>query len=177
MKLTRLLKRSAVALAVAGACSGAGATTTDLGAITFGATAFNGSASPGLFTDVFKFLAPANGGSAYSVVDFPLTIPFGTFGTSFSSLKLWSNPNGTVGDFDDVQVATGTGGGSSMNLSFGPSVGGNYYLEVKGTATGSLGGLYSGAISLSPIPEPGTYGLFLAGLGLIGTIVTRRRRV
>lgn len=179
MNLTRFLKRSAVALAFAGACSGAGASTTHLGPITFGATAFNGTVlGAGFFNDVFTFVAPANGGSAYSVVNFPLNLgPAGTFNTVFTSLTLMSNPNGILFDFDDTLLASGVGSGSTVNMSFSASSGGNYYLAVNGLANGTSGGLYSGAISISPIPEPGAYGLFLAGLGLIGTMVTRRRRL
>ena len=50
------------------------------------------------------------------------------------------------------------------------SMGGRHYLafasEVSGTTT---------AYSLSPIPEPETYALMLAGLGLIGFVARRRR--
>jgi hypothetical protein len=42
---------------------------------------------------------------------------------------------------------------------------------------GSLGGIYSGSISasaVSPIPEPESFAMLLAGLGLMGAVVRRR---
>ncbi|MFX9665008.1 FxDxF family PEP-CTERM protein [Acinetobacter baumannii] len=35
--------------------------------------------------------------------------------------------------------------------------------------------LVSGALSVTPVPEPETYALLLAGLGLIGAAARRRR--
>lgn len=174
-------KKIFAALALTSACMGAHASTTDLGTVTFGATAFNGTVlGAGPFTDIFKFILPANSGSAYNVVNFPLDlsgIGSGTFNTVFTTLSLVSNPNGVLFDFDDALVATGTGSGNSMNLSFAASGGGTYYLTVAGIANGSSGGLYSGSIAVTaPVPEPETYGLFLAGLGLVGTIISRRRK-
>jgi hypothetical protein len=32
-------------------------------------------------------------------------------------------------------------------------------------------------VSVTAVPEPGTYAMLLAGLGLIGTMVRRRRQV
>ena len=80
-------------------------------------------------------------------------------------------------DFD------GTTGGASR--SFGELAGGDYYYVVKGDANGlsseedSDGGSYSLISSLkgvtTPVPEPQTYALLLAGLGVIGFVARRRR--
>lgn len=52
---------------------------------------------------------------------------------------------------------------------------GTYYLTVSGNATGSSGGAFSGMINVSPIPEPETYALMLAGLGVVGFLARRRK--
>lgn len=64
-------------------------------------------------------------------------------------------------------------GYSALSLSLGPSAAGSYYLNVSGLTRGSMGGAYSGGISATPEPE--TYAMLLAGLGVMGAIARRRR--
>jgi hypothetical protein len=52
---------------------------------------------------------------------------------------------------------------------------GNYYYEVKGNATGSQGGFYSITSTVAPVPEPETYAMLLAGLGVVGSLYRRRK--
>ena len=49
------------------------------------------------------------------------------------------------------------------------------YLSVVGLANGTLGGIYNGAISVSAVPEPGTWGM-LATRGLLLGFALRRNR-
>ena len=51
---------------------------------------------------------------------------------------------------------------------------GMYTLNVVGMSAGA-GSVYGGNISASPIPEPQTYALLLAGLGIVAFIGARRR--
>ncbi|MET3132083.1 hypothetical protein AAKU55_002353 [Oxalobacteraceae bacterium GrIS 1.11] len=51
---------------------------------------------------------------------------------------------------------------------------GNYFLEVDGYVASATGGSYSGNIAIAAIPEPASYGMLLAGLGLLGLL--RRAR-
>ena len=55
------------------------------------------------------------------------------------------------------------------------TAGASYYYTVTGTANGGVGGAYSFIASASPIPEPGTYALMLAGIGVVGFMAFRRR--
>jgi hypothetical protein len=90
-----------------------------------------------------------------------------------------------MGTADDVNL------GPLLGWSFDGSTGatphlvslasGNYYFAVEGIADGGFGGLYSITSTLvytemaSPIPEPHSYLLLLAGLGLLGRHAARRR--
>jgi hypothetical protein len=51
---------------------------------------------------------------------------------------------------------------------------GSYYLMVSGTMLADTGGSFGGAVMLNPVPEPATYGLLLAGLGVVGLWARRR---
>jgi hypothetical protein len=59
---------------------------------------------------------------------------------------------------------------TSDNLALG-----NYYLQVSGTLVSNTSGSFGGAMLLAPVPEPGAYGMMLAGLGVVGFIGLRRR--
>lgn len=54
---------------------------------------------------------------------------------------------------------------------------GDYFLSVTGTAVKSVvPSTYTVALSAVPVPEPETYALFAAGLGIVGFVASRRRR-
>ncbi len=172
-KTTRLV----AALILAGAALSANATEKAVGAVAPGVpAAFNGVViGAGLFSDVFTFTLPSNGGSGYSVINFPLDLgAAGSFNTIFSSLSLYSNPDGILFNDDDA-LLTSVAGAGPLGLTWGPSAGGSMYLTVMGVATGTTGGLYSGAISVSPVPEAETWAMMGLGLGLVGLQLRRRK--
>lgn len=53
---------------------------------------------------------------------------------------------------------------------------GNYYIEVKGIANGSKGGSYAADVQVLAVPEPETYAMLAAGLGLIGFASRRKAK-
>jgi hypothetical protein len=60
---------------------------------------------------------------------------------------------------------------SSSNLSAG-----DYYLAVSGNLVSDNAASFGGAVSLAaPVPEPETYGMMLAGLGVLGYMARRRK--
>jgi hypothetical protein len=174
--------RRAVAVAIlAGASFGAKATEKELvKKQTNVPTAFAGSVlAPGAFNDVFSFTLPSDGaGAGFTVQNFPLTLPNngGSFNTLLTSVSLVSDPDGIRFDSDDkvLQTVPATGSGPISFSSFDSSLHGSAYLSVAGIANGTLGGLYNGAISISPVPEPEAFAMLLAGLGLMGAVVRRR---
>lgn len=68
---------------------------------------------------------------------------------------------------------------ASNNLLLDTSalVAGIYTLNIIGNVVGSAGGAYNlaYAVTATPVPEAETFAMFLAGLGLVGSIVVRRK--
>ena len=176
----------AVALAVlAGVSFGANAdTVTELGDISAASpTTFTGTVlgNQQTFMDTFTFDLPENNiSSGYNVIDFPVNLgDVGSLGTIFTSMALISfgadQQRGTADDTVLSSIDTNSPGFDQQNLSlsFGENISGSAYLLIGGATTGTLGGIYSGSIAAA-IPEPETYAMLLAGLGLMGAVVRRR---
>jgi hypothetical protein len=94
-------------------------------------------------------------------------ISLGGGGLNFSAFNLYENA---------ILVATGIVDGSNAFLSYsGGTTPGNYSLNIAGFKLNpNLSASYAGNISISPVPEPETYAMLLAGLGLIGFSARRR---
>jgi hypothetical protein len=181
------LKRAVGIAVLAGMSAGAYANSdTDLGVISANSpTTFQGSVVDGStsFSDIFRFtLEQPNAASGYSVVNFPLDLgSAGTLNTVFSSVALisYGADNAFGGGDDQVlkSVVLPSAGNSQdhISLTWDQPITGGAYLSVSGVVDGSLGGIYSGSISsVSPIPEPESFAMLLAGLGLMGAVVRRR---
>jgi len=178
MKIKTFLKNATMVALLSGACVAANAAVTPVGPVVVGVPAtFGGFAPTGLFSDIFTFSVPANGGSGYSVANFSPVGLEGSFITLLTSMSLISNPNGIPLDFDDTFVTSSTvPGGSAITMTWGPTAAGDMYLIVSGATTGSIGGIYTGAISVTAVPEPESYAMLLAGLGVMGAIAVRRNK-
>ena len=175
----------AAAFAVLGASSGANAAIYNLGPLTAGAPIpFNSGTTPivpGAFQDIFTFLLPANGGSGYAVQDLSIDLgALGTISSVFTTFGLVSNPDGILFNADDAVVpgSVVTGPSSALSFTLPGSDGGSAYIVIQGIATGTLGGVYNGAISVAapaPVPEPGTWGMMATGGLLLGFALRRNR--
>lgn len=121
--------------------------------------------APGAFLDRWNFTFPVTGGGA-SATAASLSL-FDIFNINGLQISLFTS-TGTL-------LGTGAQSGQSAALNNVSLVGGqNYYYTVGGSATGSFGGAYNLTASASPVPEPETYALFLAGLAAIGFVARRR---
>lgn len=149
----------------AGTFSGSGTSYTfDLGTITFGTGAAAGSLSltntggGAPYTDLLRGAFSVGGVTAFTLTGF----------SSFSALSGGSSlvgglgvalNNNTLGSFDQYVTLTPTGYNSSgYSGDLSPIT-----LELKGNV-------------VAAVPEPATYAMLLAGLGLMGGIARRRRQ-
>ena len=173
------LKRAVAIAILAGASVGANATTTNLGTISPSAsTGFAGTVLGGgqSFSDIFSFnFSGSNTGAHFDVQDVPTTVSQAvTFNGILTAISLFSaGANGVVGGGDDSLLASSISpGGNSLSLDYAQSLSGSSYITVTGVSNGSSGAIFAGQIA--PIPEPETYAMLLAGLGLMGAVVRRR---
>jgi hypothetical protein len=78
-------------------------------------------------------------------------------------------------DTSGVQHTFVYGGNTYQQLYSGFSSDGGH-LNTSGSQRVALGFYGVASASLAPIPEPETYAMMLAGLGLLGTVVRRRHQ-
>jgi PEP-CTERM motif len=115
----------------------------------------------GIFQDVYSFTI-ANPG------DLSGTITPVNFG-GYNILGL------TVTLQDSTFAVIGSDSSPDTGFTFSGLAAGNYALNVLGFATGNTGGFYAGGAIATTVPEPETYALMLAGLGIVGFVAARRR--
>jgi hypothetical protein len=91
-----------------------------------------------------------------------------------TGLSLFSaGANGIVGGGDDTLLRSSiSAGGDSLTLNYDQPLSGVSFITVTGLSNGTAGAIYAGAVAA--IPEPETYAMLLAGLGLMGAVVRRR---
>jgi hypothetical protein len=74
-----------------------------------------------------------------------------------------------------LQGSTGTTDLWSVNAD--SIAAGAYFLQVQGSVVSNTSGSFGGNVNITPVPEPETYAMMLAGLGLLGFLVRRRKVV
>ena len=120
----------------------------------------------GAFTDFWTFSVVAPGASAAASAT---NIAFNGAGGITSFAGLLSTVNLTSSATVNPPVVVNVLSGFTGTLAPGA-----YNLRISGTA-GTGGASYGGNLVLTPIPEPETYALLLAGLGVVGFVAARRR--
>lgn len=135
----------------------------------------------GSFDDIFSFtLNTASDLLSFAIstekvvfVGSPPQQPKSIFGIDDGSVKLYQ---GVFGDATaDTQVASYNFDDSGAIFhSSGNLAPGSYFYEVSGIGAGQGGGFFNLTSTLAPVPEPETYGMLLAGLGLMGIMARRR---
>ena len=153
--VSKAFKQVVAAVALVGAVGGASAADLNVGSITLANPAGPGSYT---FTD----------GST----------PFATLIITQVGDKLTYTFNELIGDGTNL-ILDYTNGGSAKTLLSTPV---SLPIGPEGTMTGGVGGskatFYGATLTYTPVtavPEPESYAMLLAGLGLVGTIAIRRR--
>jgi len=146
----------------------------------FGDT-FTASTVGSTFSDVFTFNIGSPFDAAASVTSSFLNTPQ-TKDLLITGFSLYRYDPGTMAVLGTAIAGINeTGFGShptdSWSLSAYGLSSGYYALKVDGRVLGTGGGAFGGDLTVSPVPEPATYGMLLAGLGLLGVAATRRKLV
>lgn len=108
---------------------------------------------------------------------------------SASGSVLFTSAAFTPVSFDSTNTGTGNSGfvfglsatdaASAQSLAFGTGFEGNY-IGLSAAASDATGGLetfyVANSATVTPVPEPGTYAMLLAGLGVMGFVARRSRK-
>jgi hypothetical protein len=114
----------------------------------------------GIFQDVYSFTI-ANPGDLSGAIS---AVNFGPYNILGLTVTLQDSTFAVIGSDN-----------TPASFTFSGLAAGSYALNVLGFATGSGGGFYSGGAIATTVPEPETYALMLAGLGIVGFVAARRR--
>lgn len=98
------------------------------------------------------------------------TVFFGGFPLTLSTVSFSS---ASLGSYSLIDFDAGTAG---FQFSLAGVAAGSYSLSISGTTSGGLG-LVGGDYTITPVPEPESAALLLAGLASFGLLVLRRRNL
>ncbi len=101
----------------------------------------------------------------------PSVTGIGSFSGFSVSLVSYSNPGYSAG------LTTLLSNAASGSTWSGSQTTGNMYYQLNITGNANAGSLYVASLSgvTAPVPEPETYAMLLAGLGLVGAVSRRRK--
>lgn len=163
MKLKQLAAASALVLASVGSQ----AASYDWGAHDLLESAL-GLTGGGLVYDTYKFTLTGTSTVASSVSSLGTLVP-----ASYSLFAVGSD--GLVGTADDVATPYAWNFGGAPTVHSVTLGAGTYYYTVFGVAPGAAAYSLNSAATAVPVPEPETYAMLLAGLGVVGFVARRRK--
>lgn len=174
------LKLFVVAMAL-GLSSLAQAQDYDLGSLVVPSELFNLSEvhnAPGSFIDTWSFEILADTYLAATFTDLPI-LQYSSKNIDALSVKLYDGANELISNLSYNIGSTG-----DQKLGAWQLTAGSYSFKVAGNATGKQGGVYTAFLKTGatetdftvPVPEPETYAMLLAGLGVLGAVARRRMK-
>ena len=174
-QLSVSLKSVAFAVTMATA-SMANATTTDLGTIGPGYSQYFSIERLGTFEDIYNFtlMGPAN-------IDVKRTITF-TIDEAFNEVRsgFYNLERGLFDADTNTQVSWSSYEDHGQVYYYTNIDSGDYYFKVTGEGWKAADYVptprYNALVNIAaaPVPEPETYAMLLAGLGILGTVIRRR---
>jgi hypothetical protein len=165
MKLSNLAAASSLLLASAG-CFGASLGSIDLSS---GSGYFGNTPIAGSFVDTLSFIVTTGSVFTGSIT----TVVGGSQDVDFTSIVITPGPKSFLSLLGDPVEVWAT---PSAGFTLTPGL---YTLTLTGTNSASIGS-YAGNLAVVPLsatflPEPETYVLLCAGLGVLGLLSRRRR--
>jgi hypothetical protein len=138
----------------------------------------NSFSKSGNFSDTFSFSFGGASDLSFSLISFPPTAKKDISGLSFELFHDVSGKSSqSMGFFGQENTLVIGSSSSPLDHDFLKVAAGNYHVNIKGNAYGTGGGTYAGSMTVSAVPEPETYAMMLAGLGLIAVVSRRRKNV
>jgi hypothetical protein len=133
-----------------------------------------------MFADHFTFSVTGTTSSNFDAIVSSISRTADT-GLDISGLSLYRVGGGTgTGTGMDTLISSGTqvnkGAMDVWSVSSNNLSAGDYYLLVSGNMVSNTAASFGGAVMLAPVPEPETYGMMLAGLGVLGFLARRRKQ-
>ncbi|MFM2289258.1 MAG: hypothetical protein RL684_2401 [Pseudomonadota bacterium] len=133
------------------------------------------------FQDTYVFTVPVatagdvltatlNLGNIFNISNLQVRMYGFAQGSALPGPTVGSIPGGALTPIPWTGFATGQ---NSLTLNFTAIPAGTYYIDIRGSVTGSAGGSYLAALNVAPVPLPAALPMLLSGLGLLGL---RRRR-
>jgi hypothetical protein len=161
----KFVKHLAVSVMLLGASLGAQAAEYNLGSLNAGLTLFGpNSVIGGSFIDKINFTLTSESNDSFGV---------GAINFTLGGTPILDISNLSMSLFNSSDVLQNTG----LDFTVNSMAAGNYYLQVSGNVNGIAGGLYTGGINVTPVPEPDALSLFMSGLAMLGFMAFRRREV
>lgn len=171
-----LLSRPLAAAVLAGAsCIAHAVGPGPLGDLSGQTVSIGSSFAPGVaFSDIYTFDLASFSSVAGTAVTLELDLPTSP-GTEFRitdfAIAFYDAANTLIAQ--DVATAPDD---YTLSLSAMLPAATGYRFVVSGNVTGTLGGSYGGVLAAAPVPEPETWAMLLAGLGLTGWFARRGRQ-
>ena len=94
-----------------------------------------------------------------------------TVGLDITGFALYDSANTLVSN----GTMLGSGSIDLWSLSANNLAQGSYYVKVSGTLVSTTSGSFGANLNVMPVPEPESYGMMLAGLGVLGFLARRRK--
>jgi hypothetical protein len=140
---------------------------------------FAASTAGSTFSDVFTFQVNRPFDAAASLTSVYLNTPL-TKDLTISGFSLYRyDPNTQAILGNAIAGINESGFGANPTDSWSlvgyGLTGGSYAIKVDGRVRGVGGGSFGGDLVVSPVPEPQTWGMLLAGVGVLGALARRRK--